>query len=411
MFKRQIYEVISATRYNQGMKRMLVAMSGGVDSSVAALLLRDQGHEVIGATLNLWSYDQGRQEPYNECCSLEVRLIAQQLGIEHHFIDEGIDFKREVVEPFIADYLAGRTPSPCTRCNRLVRFPKLLEIAERLGCDYLATGHHARIEHLPDGSVALLKGCDQWKDQSYFLYGLRPEQLTRILFPVGSFQKTEVWEMARAAKLVSARKPESQDLCFIPWGDYHQYLRGQTNGAIQPGEVVDRAGRVLGRHEGLPFYTVGQRRGLGISAAEKLYVVALAPQANQVIVGPEHELYSLGLIANEVNLLTPLARDEVLNVEVKLRYRSPAAPATLTLTSGPDGQARLRFDFTKPQRAVTPGQISAFYQGDQLLGGGVIEAPLRPERISGRQGLPASPSPDRLGRTSRSAGRRSGRPR
>jgi tRNA-specific 2-thiouridylase len=358
------------------MKRVLVAMSGGVDSSVAALLLRDQGYEVIGATLNLWSYDQGRQEPYNECCSLEVRLIAQQLGIEHHFIDEGIDFKREVV-PFIADYLAGRTPSPCTRCNRLVRFPKLLEIAERLGCDYLATGHHARIERLPDGSIALLKGRDQWKDQSYFLYGLQPEQLKRILFPVGNFQKADVWEMARVAKLVSARKPESQDLCFIPWGDYHQYLRGQADGAIRPGEIVDRAGRVLGRHEGLPFYTIGQRRGLGISAAEKLFVVALAPQANRVIVGPECELYSLGLIANEVNLLIPLRRDEALNVEVKLRYRSPAVPATLTLTSGSGGQERLRFYFTNPQRAVTPGQIAVFYQGDRLLGGGVIETPLR----------------------------------
>lgn len=373
----RIDEVTGAVSYNQGMKRVLVAMSGGVDSSVAAMLLRDQGYEVIGATLNLWSYDQGRQEPYNECCSLEVRLVAQQLGIEHHFIDEGVDFKREVVEPFIADYLAGRTPSPCTRCNRLVRFPKLLEIAERLGCDYLATGHHARIARSIDGSMTLLKGRDPWKDQSYFLYGLQSEQLTRILFPIGDFQKADVWEMARAGKLVSARKPESQDLCFIPWGDYHQYLKVQADGAIRPGDIVDRAGRVLGSHEGLPFYTIGQRRGLGISAAEKLYVVALDPQANRVIVGLESELYSPGLMAGEVNLLTPLPRDEECKIEVKLRYRSPTVPAMLTLTSGSNGQERLRFCFTKPQRAVTPGQIAVFYRGDRLLGGGVIQAPLR----------------------------------
>ncbi len=361
------------------MKCVLVAMSGGVDSSVAALLLRHQGYEVIGATLNLWSYDQGRQEPYNECCSLEVRTVAQQLGIEHHFIDEGIDFKREVVDPFIADYLAGRTPSPCTRCNRLIRFPKLLEIADRLGCTYLATGHHARIERFSDGNCALLKGRDPSKDQSYFLYGLRPQQLARLLFPVGEYQKIEIWEMARAHKLVSARKPESQDLCFIPWGDYRGYLKGQTNGAIRSGEIVDRTGRVVGRHEGLPFYTIGQRRGLGLSAAEKLYVVALDPQTNRVIIGRESELYATGLIADEINLVAPLPFEESLPVEVKLRYRSPAIAATLKLSSDANGHRSAHLQFVRPQRAVTPGQIAVFYQGERLLGGGVIVAPIRSE--------------------------------
>jgi len=373
------------------MKRVLVAMSGGVDSSVAALLLRDQGYEVIGATLNLWSYDQGRQEPYNECCSLEVRLVAQQLSIPHHFIDEGIDFKREVVDPFVADYLAGRTPSPCTRCNRLVRFPKLLEIADRLGCEHLATGHHARIEHTPDGSFALFKGRDLGKDQSYFLYGLRPEQLKRILFPVGDFQKMAIWEIARAHKLVSARKPESQDLCFIPWGDYREYLKGQADGTIRPGEMVDRAGQVLGRHEGLPFYTIGQRRGLRLSSAEKLYVVALDSESNRVIVGPESQLYSRGLIAAEVNLLAPLPVGEDLPVEVKLRYRSPAVAATLRLSPNADGDTCARLEFSQPQRAVTPGQIAVFYQGEHLLGGGIIEAPMCSEEDQRAVSAPCIP--------------------
>ncbi len=357
------------------MKRILVAMSGGVDSTVAAWLLKNQGYEVIGATLNLWSYDQGRLEPYNECCSLEVRLVARQLGIEHHFVDAGLDFEREVVQPFIAAYLAGRTPSPCARCNRLVRFPQLLEVAQRLGCEKLATGHHARLRRLADGSLALLKGCDRWKDQSYFLSGLRPEQLGRLLFPVGELEKAQVRELARSQRLISARKPESQDLCFIPGGDYHHFLQAQAaEGLISPGEIVDSSGRVLGQHQGLPYYTIGQRRGLGISAAEKLYVLALDVLNNRLIVGPEAELYSEGLQAEELNLLVELPREREIEVEIKTRYRSPAVPAQLRLSAA-GSQARLRF--RQPQRAVTPGQVVAFYWGERLLGGGLISRALR----------------------------------
>jgi tRNA-specific 2-thiouridylase len=379
--------------YNDhAMKRVLVGMSGGVDSSVAALLLKQQGYEVIGVTLNLWSYED-RQEPYNECCSLEVRAVAQQLGIEHHFVDAGKEFKERVVDVFLAEHAQGRTPSPCGRCNRLVRFPILLELADRFGCDFLATGHHARIA-VEDGIYYLLTSKDPLKDQSYFLYGLTQEQLKRILFPVGDLLKSEVWQIAKAHNLVSARKPESMDLCFIPKGDYRAYLRAHLDGLVQPGEIVDTSGRVVGRHEGLAFYTIGQRHGLGVALGERVYVVGFDYENNRLIVGDERALLSEGLIATDVNFiyspspLSPLSLEgrgdggeggegsrEVrgIPITVKIRYRSPRVPATLKLLD--DG--RVCVLFAQPQRAVTPGQIAVFYEGERVLGGGVIERALR----------------------------------
>jgi tRNA-specific 2-thiouridylase len=374
------------------MKRVLVGMSGGVDSSVAALLLKQQGYEVIGVTLNLWSYED-RQEPYNECCSLEVRAVAQQLGIEHHFVDAGKEFKERVVDVFLAEHAQGRTPSPCGRCNRLVRFPILLELADRFSCDFLATGHHARIA-VEDGIYYLLTSKDPLKDQSYFLYGLTQEQLKRILFPVGDLLKSEVWQIAKAHNLVSARKPESMDLCFIPKGDYRAYLRAHLDGLVQPGEIVDTSGRVVGRHEGLAFYTIGQRHGLGVALGERVYVVGFDYENNRLIVGDERALLSKGLIATDVNFiyspspLSPLSLEgrgdggeggegsrEVrgIPITVKIRYRSPRVPATLKLLD--DG--RVCVLFAQPQRAVTPGQIAVFYEGERVLGGGVIERALR----------------------------------
>ncbi len=360
--------------------RVLVAMSGGVDSSVAALLLKQEGYEVIGATLNLWSYE-GRQEPYNECCSLEVRVVAQQLGIEHHFVDEGEEFKRQVIDPFIAEYVAGRTPSPCARCNRHVRFPKLLQLADRLECEYLATGHHARIGY-EDGIYYLRKGCDPLKDQSYFLYALTQSQLRRILFPIGEYLKEEVWEIARQHHLVSARKPESQDLCFLPEGDHARFLHERARESLSPGEIVDTQGRVVGEHQGLAFYTIGQRRGLGLSTGEKIYVVSMDPTRNRLIVGPEEELYSEGLLATDAHFiyLNGLTREE--RVEVKVRYRSRAVSATVQPASEPTTASRrsasVRVLFDEPQRAITPGQITVFYQDGNVLGGGTILRALAP---------------------------------
>jgi tRNA-specific 2-thiouridylase len=374
------------------MKRVLVGMSGGVDSSVAALLLKQQGYEVIGVTLNLWSYED-RQEPYNECCSLEVRAVAQQLGIEHHFVDAGKEFKERVVDVFLAEHAQGRTPSPCGRCNRLVRFPILLELADRFGCDFLATGHHARI--VAENEIYyLLTSKDPLKDQSYFLYGLTQEQLKRILFPVGDLLKSEVWQIAKAHNLVSARKPESMDLCFIPKGDHRAYLRAHLDGLVQPGEIVDTSGRVVGRHEGLAFYTIGQRHGLGVALGERVYVVGFDYENNRLIVGDERALLSEGLIATDVNFiyssspLSPLSLEgrgdggeggegsrEVrgIPITVKIRYRSPRVPATLKLLD----DSRVCVLFAQPQRAVTPGQIAVFYEGERVLGGGVIERALR----------------------------------
>ncbi len=396
------------------MKRVLVGMSGGVDSSVAAFLLKEQGYEVIGVTLNLWSYEN-REEPYNECCSLEVRTVAQQLGIEHHFIDAGKEFKERVVDVFLAEHTQGRTPSPCGRCNRLVRFPILLELADRFGCEFLATGHHARIA-VEDGVYYLLTSTDPLKDQSYFLYGLTQKQLKRILFPVGHLLKSEVWQIAKEHNLVSARKPESMDLCFVPGGDYRAYLKTKMDGAVRPGEIVDTSERVVGRHEGLPFYTIGQRKGLGIALGERVYVVGFDYEKNRLIVGDENALLSEGLIATDVNFVYPKAltpdhspdltpkfpfpkgkrelpslfrggvggevrpagQGEGPSVAIKIRYRSPRVPVTLELLD--NGRVRVRF--AQPQRAVTPGQLAVFYEGARVLGGGTIEKILRQADLS-----------------------------
>lgn len=345
-------------------------MSGGVDSSVAALLLKERGYEVIGATLNLWSYE-GRLEPYNECCSLEVSVVAKQLGIEHHFLDLGALFKQHVVDSFISDYLSGRTPSPCMRCNRLIRFPLLLEHARKLNCDYLATGHHARVV-CEDGVFYLKKGRDRFKDQSYFLFHLTQDALKRLLLPIGDYQKEEVWEIARRHNLVSARKPESQDLCFLPRGDYRAYLKAKSNGHIREGEIVDLAGNVLGHHKGLAFYTIGQRSGLGVALGKRAYVVDLDAQKNRVIVGSEEHLMSHGLIASEVSLVYKRGQQAPEDVEVKIRYRSEPVEATITPLE--EGKAEVRFK--RPQKAVTPGQAVVFYKGDTVFGGGIIERAL-----------------------------------
>ena len=343
-------------------------MSGGVDSSVAALLLKEEGHEVFGATLNLWSY-AGRLEPYNNCCSLEVAAVARQLGIEHRFLDHGDLFKREVVDHFIEDYLKGRTPNPCIRCNTLIRFPALLAAAEELECERLATGHHARISE-EDGVFHLLRGRDPEKDQSYFLYGLTQGELSRLLFPIGSYHKEEVFALAKRAGLL-VKPRESQDLCFVPRGNYRSFLLESSCDGIRPGEIVDLAGRLIGRHEGLPLYTVGQRKGLQLATREKLYVVELDPENNRLIVGPEERLYSRGLIATEINWPAERPTGE-MEVEAKIRYRAPLVAARIE----PLAEGKVKVMFKQPQRAVTPGQSVVLYRGERLLGGGVIERAL-----------------------------------
>lgn len=347
-------------------------MSGGVDSAVAAFLLKEQGYDVAGITFWLWGYPGGPETgPYNGCCAIDVAgLAAKQIGIPHEWVDESQRFKKWIVDPFTEAYLAGRTPNPCVRCNRHIRFGLMLEHARKMGFDYLATGHHARVERA-GSTYYLKKGVDEVKDQSYVLYTLTQDQLADVLFPIGDYTKEEVRRIAEEQGLISAREPESQDLCFIN-GDYHSTLREMANGQIRRGEIVDLDGNVIGEHEGVPFYTIGQRRGLGvgvsIGSGRRTYVVELDPERNRVVVGGEQDLYATGLIVSEPSFVYVNRLDEPQSVTAKIRYRSPEVGATLR----PHEDDQVEVIFNKPQRAVTPGQVAVFYQGDRVFGGGII---------------------------------------
>ena len=352
--------------------RVLVAISGGVDSSVAALLLKRRGYEVHTLTFWLWGYPgspeyRGKE---NACCSLgTAKMVADQLELPHHEVDLSSEFKTDVVDNAIEQYIKGVTPNPCARCNRLVRFDLLRNRANRMGFPLIATGHYVRLEE-EDGLNYLLKGVDRRKDQSYFLYGLGQEELSGAVFPVGSYSKDEIYRIAEDEGLITANLEESQDLCFVPEGEYRKFLEREVPGRIEPGEIIDTEGKVLGEHEGLPFYTVGQRRGLGLQNNEPRYVVELDYESNRLVIGEECDLYSSGLVERNCNWITgtpPKNRQ----LEVKIRYRADTARAEVITTGD-----RLEVRFEKPQKSVTPGQVAAVYDGEKLLGGGVIERKL-----------------------------------
>ncbi|MEW6034733.1 MAG: tRNA 2-thiouridine(34) synthase MnmA [Chloroflexota bacterium] len=348
----------------------MVAMSGGVDSSVAAWLLRKAGCEVVGLHMHLWCEErQGKGAQSRHCCSVEdvhdAEDVCRLLGIPFYVLNLEQEFQACVVDYFCREYLRGRTPNPCLACNEHLKFRLLLQRALALDAEYLATGHYARIERSPDG-CRLLKGVDAGKDQSYFLYMLGQAELARLLFPVGERTKEEVRRIASEIGLPVAKKADSVEVCFVADGDYRPFIAARF--PRSPGDIVDREGRVLGRHQGLAGYTIGQRQGLGLSLGRRFYVVGMDVQNNRLVVGPEEELYSRSLLACNVRWVGGRVPDMPLEVAARIRYRSPGAAAVVSQENGGVGVR-----FVEPQRAVTPGQAVVFYLGEEVLGGGIIE--------------------------------------
>jgi tRNA-specific 2-thiouridylase len=352
--------------------RIVVAMSGGVDSSVAAALLAEQGHEVIGVSMQLYDQSEG-QTGFGTCCTIDdlydARRVAASIGIPHYIVNFESQFNDEVVANFIREYSAGRTPIPCSHCNSDVKFATLLERAVGFGAETLATGHYARIDRQPDGTFVLRRGADASKDQTYFLFSLTQAQLARASFPVGHLDKQAVREHARRLQLRVAEKKDSQEICFVPDGDYAGFIDRAAPELRRPGTLVDQSGAVVGAHAGVHRFTIGQRKGLGLSASEPLYVVAIRPDSAEVVVGPREALGRSTLTAAHVNWISGRALTTWTPVTAQIRHRHTPAPARVRALD--DARAELEFD--EVQSAITPGQAVVFYDGDVVVGGGWID--------------------------------------
>ncbi len=378
--------------------KIAVAMSGGVDSSAVAAILKNQGHEIVGLAMQLWNQRRinvgadGEPLP-SRCCSLDdiydARTVANRLGFPFYVVNFEENFEENVVTPFVEAYLEGRTPSPCVSCNSHLKFAKLVELAEAAGSEYVATGHYARVEYdATRNRYLLLKGLDERKDQSYFLFELTQSQLAKAIFPLGAMTKGEVREIARQNKLSVAEKGESQEICFVPDGDYARFIENylKENKIDAPaltqklhqlsarrtkaGTIVNSEGKILGHHDGIHHYTIGQRRGLGIAWPEPLYVISLNPELNQVVVGTKDELPGYSFIAYKTNWIMFDEPKEAFKTLARIRYRHKEAPALVT----PLSDGRVKVEFTEPQKAITPGQAVVFYDGDYVVGGGWIES-------------------------------------
>jgi tRNA-uridine 2-sulfurtransferase len=365
--------------------KIAVAMSGGVDSSAAAAILKEEGHELVGFTMQLWnqrrgiSVDENGEPLPSRCCSLDdvydARRVAEELGFPFYVLNLERDFERDVVQPFVTSYLSGETPIPCVACNSRLKFASLDRLAVSLGCEKVATGHYARVEYDRDANrYRLFRGRNLQKDQSYFLWELTQEQLSRSLFPLGEMSKPEVRDVARTRQLAVAEKAESQEICFVPDGNYagfiDRYLEAEDERERLPGEgeIVNARGEVLNKHMGIHRYTVGQRRGIGVASERPLYVISIDAERNRVVVGEQEELLREEFTAAGVNWVAFAEPSTPVRAEVRMRYRHTAAPATIT----PQPNGRVSVVFDEAQRAITPGQATVFYRGDEVVGGGWI---------------------------------------
>jgi len=351
-------------------------MSGGVDSSMAAALLKEEGYEVIGVTMKLFSLPKEycKSENLRSCCGWkaveDANRVAITIGISHYVVDFKKIFEERVIADFCEEYGRGRTPNPCIRCNQYIKFEALLDKAEALDADYLATGHYARVEYdLKLERFLLRKGKDRVKDQSYFLYPLTQEQLSRTLMPVGHFTKKEVREKAKELGLPVARRPESQEICFVPDNDYAGFLRERIPKVFRPGPILDVENRVVGQHKGIAHFTIGQRRGMGIAAPQPLYVIAIRSDENSIVVGKNEHLYKKTLLTSRLNLISKDKLTESFKAKAKIRYKHREAKAILS----PFDSDQVLVQFEEPQRAITPGQAVVFYDRDVVVGGGIIE--------------------------------------
>lgn len=354
-------------------KKVVVGMSGGVDSSVAAYLLKEQGYDVIGVTMQIWQdEDRAIEEENGGCCGLsavdDARRVADDLGIPYYVMNFKREFKKEVIDYFIEEYRQGRTPNPCIACNRYVKWESLLKRSMDIGADYIATGHYARIVRLENGRYTLRRSATLAKDQTYALYNLTQEQLSHTLMPVGEYTKEEVRQIAEKINLRVANKPDSQDICFVPDGDYASFIEETTGEKIKNGNFVDLDGKVLGQHKGIIHYTVGQRKGLGLSLGRPAFVLEIRPETNEVVIGTNEDAMSHTLRANRLNFMSISDLDGEIRVFAKIRYNHKGAWCTVKKTS----EDEVLCTFDEPQRAITPGQAVVFYDDEYVVGGGTI---------------------------------------